>query len=297
MTNRHLGILAERLDCKPWAMEPHALRKYTSKIIIDADVSEPEPLQPYAANVSGSQAAKLDVSRASGSVAVVPIRGSIEHHRSWWADTSVDDIGATIGGLVADDKIGAIVLAWDSPGGNVEGVPELADSIRGYRGTKPIYSISDAEQFSAAYWLGSAASKSFVTPSGAVGSIGVWTMHIDSSKQMETAGLDITMISAGKYKVEGHPFEPLGDEARASIQADVDQYYDMFVDSVARNRNRRTNTVREGFGQGRTVMAPQAAESGMVDGVATLSELLGAIVPRKRGMSRAEARLKIEMAS
>ena len=69
--------------------------------------------------------------------------------------------------------MGQIIFDLDSPGGVVYGVPELAAKIRAFRNTKPIYAVANSEAGSAAYWIGSAASKFYVTPSGQVGSIGV----------------------------------------------------------------------------------------------------------------------------
>jgi ClpP class serine protease len=80
------------------------------------------------------------------------------------------------------------------------------------------------------------------------------------------------------------------------MQADVDKYYGMFVDSVAKNRGISSAAVKKNFGGGRTVMAKDAMEPGMVDGIATLTDLLGAIVPCKRGSARATAEAQIMLA-
>jgi ClpP class serine protease len=63
------------------------------------------------------------------------------------------------------------------------------------------------------------------TPSGDVGSIGVITAHEDLSTAQEMLGVKTTLIAAGKYKGEGHPFAPLDTEARAAIQRRVDEAY------------------------------------------------------------------------
>ena len=81
--------------------------------------------------------------------------------------------GAAFDRAAADSSIGAIVLNIDSPGGSVYGVEELADKIYKARGTKPVYAVANSLAASAAYWIGSAASQLYVTPSGEVGSIGV----------------------------------------------------------------------------------------------------------------------------
>jgi len=300
MNKTHLQNMAARLDSELWAMEPNALRQLAAKLDATSDAekkTKPKPPAPYTATPDGCvYGAKLKVPRAAGAVAVYPLRGVIGQHQSWFTDVSTESIADTLGGLVANDKVGAIVLAWDSPGGTVSGVPELCEQIRAFQSVKPIYSISDASMYSAAYWLGTAATNTFVVPSGGVGSIGVWTMHMDLSKAYDEIGIDVSLISAGKHKVEGNPFEPLSEEAREAIQADVDEYYTMFLDGVAKNRGVRSSVVESDYGEGRTVLAKAALESGMVDGVTTLPELLGALVPKRRGSSVAAADLAIELA-
>ena len=297
-----VGELLTRLNRDPWALRPEAFDRLLGTVLmVDR---EPPELQArlYEAGSLDMQAGKLDVPRSSGTVAVVPIVGVIDQRRNYWGNVFTDELGPMLDSLVANESIGAIVLDVDSPGGSVSGVPELAEHIRGLRGTKPIYSISNPQMASAAYWLGTAADKTFVTPSGEVGSIGVWTMHIELTKMLEEWGVKITGISAGKYKVEGNWWEPLGDEAKASMQADVDAYYGMFLDAVAKNRGRRSSTVQREFGEGRMVMAegtednPGAVKRGMADGIATLPDLLGALVPKRRGTSVVSASLDIALA-
>ena len=296
-----------RIAATPWAMLPTALRTVWSRghetdreaPKLSAVMFNADSWDAYCVKVGEPEAASLDVPRASRIVAVVPVYGVIDKSRVYFADVFADELSALLGTLVANQDIGAIVLDWDSPGGAVYGIPELADQIRSYRSVKPIYSIATGDMASAAYWLGSAAAKTLAAPSARVGSIGVWTAHADFSKALEEVGIDVTLISAGKFKVEGNPFEALGDEARAAIQSEVDAYYDKFAEGAAKNRNRRASTVKSGFGEGRILVAERALDEGMIDGIATLPQLLGAIVPRRRGSkaATARARLAIEEAS
>ncbi len=50
------------------------------------------------------------------------------------------------------------------------------------------------------------------------------------SKALDQEGVKVSLISAGKYKVEGNPYETLGEEARSAIQSRVGDYYDAFVE-------------------------------------------------------------------
>jgi signal peptide peptidase SppA len=223
------------------------------------------------------------------------VYGVIESKRIYWGDVFTEELGSLLATLVANPDIAAIVLDIDSPGGSVYGVQELADQIRGYRSSKPIYSVATGMEASAAYWNGSAATKAFASPSSQVGSIGVWTAHVDISKMLEEWGVKITLVSAGKYKVEGNMFEELGEEAKAAIQGEVDVYYGHFAEGVAKNRNRRASTVKGGFGEGRLLVAERALDEGLIDGIATLPEVLGAIVPRRKGSRSASARARLAL--
>lgn len=99
------------------------------------------------------------------------------------------------------------------------------------------------------------------------------------------------MISAGKYKTELNPFEPLSDEARAALQARVDAVYALFVGDVAKGRGVSASDVRSGFGEGRLVDAKAALKMGMVSKIATLDDVLarfGAVAPSPRGAMAAD---------
>jgi len=188
-----------------------------------------------------------------------------------------------------DQSVTRIVIDVDSPGGAVAGVPELAAEIRAARGAKPITAVANGLAASAAYWLATQADEVVITPSGEVGSIGVFAAHIDMSRALDQAGITPTLISAGKYKTEGNPYQPLSDEARAAIQARVDDFYGMFVKDVAKGRGVSVDAVRFTFGEGRTVGARQAVDLGMADRVATLAEVLrGAPAPAGRSSMSAE---------
>ena len=214
-----------------------------------------------------------------GKVAVVELRGTILPRLSGLAamsgGMSLERLQTTLRELDADTNVDTIVLDIDSPGGTVTLVEETADVIRSLN-TRTV-AVANGMAASAAYWLATAADELVVTPSGEVGSIGVWTAHTDISAAERAAGRRTTLIRAGKYKIEGHPFGPLSDEAKANMQERVDAIYDRFVADVAAGRNTTDARVRERFGQGRMVMAQDALARGMVDRVAPLAEVLAGL--------------------
>jgi signal peptide peptidase SppA len=187
--------------------------------------------------------------------------------------------------------VGQILIDIDSPGGSVYGVVELADEIQSARSQKRIVAVANSLAASAAYWIGCSASEFYVTPGGEVGSIGVWQAHQDYSQALDEAGVKTTLISAGKFKVEGNPYSPLNDEAQSFMQSRVDEYYAAFTKAVARGRGVPISQVREGMGQGRVLGAAAALAQNMVDGIATFNDVLkqmrrDAKQPARAGASR-----------
>jgi signal peptide peptidase SppA len=222
--------------------------------------------------------------RAGGAVAVIPLTGVITPRGSFLSML----FGGGGGGLVdfrenfrqavVDPDVGAIVLDVDSPGGLIDLVPETAEEIRAARGDKPIIAVANTMAASAAYWIASQADELVVTPSGDVGSVGVYMVHEDWSGWNENQGILPTYISAGRYKTEGNPDEPLSDDARADWQQEVDDLYAMFVGAVAAGRGVPEATVRDGYGEGRTLLAERALAAGMVDRIDTIESVVGGLL-------------------
>lgn len=186
---------------------------------------------------------------------------------------------------MADDEIGAIIIDIDSPGGVTDHIPEAAAEVRNARGQgKPIIAQVNTLAASAAYWIASQADEIVVTPSGTAGSIGVYGTHRDISKLQDELGIKTTLISAGKFKVEGNPFEPLGEEARGHIQEVVNYYYDAFTADVALGRGVKQSDVMDGFGEGRALPAKMAKTAKLVDRIETLGETVARVASRSRSV-------------
>lgn len=265
------------------AEQPWAIRPATLAVIIDLLALRAGGVRLEQAEIDDRLAAAQargprTGARAAG-VAVLPVYGILAPRASIFAQTStsgtgVDQLRAALRDAVANPEVGSILLDIDSPGGQVDQIPEFASELREARKSKPIVAVANTDAASAAYWLGAQASEFYVTPSGQVGSIGVFSAHEDVSALQEREGRKISLVSAGKYKVEGNPFEPLGVEARENLQSVVNGYYDMFLRDVARGRGVELDKVRKGFGQGRMVMPKAAVEEGMVNDIATFDEAL-----------------------
>ena len=288
--------LIEEASRTPWAILPSSLTVLAHVLMRSALQLEPESgvREQVAADVEArAQRRDQAAAMAGDGIAVLPIYGIFSQHSgvqdvSGPGMVSADAMTGALSMLASDDSVSGIVLDIDSPGGAVYGVPELADHIKAVERVKPVYAVANATAASAAYWVGSQANKLFVTPSGQAGSIGVYAAHEDLSKALDAEGRKVSLISAGKYKTEGNPFEPLSADARAHVQAQVDDFYGQFTRDVARGRNVPVDQVRSSMGEGRLLNASAAKAAGMVDGVATLPQVI-ATMRRDLAMQRSPA--------
>ncbi|OGB08002.1 MAG: Clp protease ClpP [Burkholderiales bacterium RIFCSPHIGHO2_02_FULL_64_19] len=172
---------------------------------------------------------------------------------------------------IVDARVRSTILALDTPGGSVIGTPEMAAAVHELAKIKPIVTHSDGALASAGYWIGSAANAVYVSgPTVQAGSIGV---VIDRTFNPNSA-LREESIVAGRYKRLVKSNEPLSDEARAIVQADVDYVYSLFVDAVAQYRDTTAQQVLDRMADGRVFRGQQAIDAGLVDGVSTLDALV-----------------------
>lgn len=272
-----------------WAIQPTKLVELLSVLAYRAagHAFTPEEIAARLGDAGGGSSAT-----SSGAIAVIPISGVIAHRMGGMDEssggTSAERIGKTLDRIAADPQIGTIVYDINSPGGTVPGIQELAAQMWALRGQKTQIAQVNSLAASAAYWLASQCDEIVSLPSGTAGSIGVFTVHQDLSKALAQEGIDVTLISAGKYKVEGNPFEPLSDEAKAVLQGRVDAAYAQFTKDVARGRGVSVADVRSGYGEGRALSAKEALAAGLIDRIATMDATLSRLTGKSSSALRAE---------
>ena len=294
-------LLSEFLTT-PWALMPERLQAM-SGILTRWSAGEPpndETLFQVNTDRLIRDTRKQMAAASTGTgIAVLPLygvvtqRGNMVDDISGPGSTSTQQFTSVLRQMLTDDTVGQILIDIDSPGGSVYGVSELASEIVKARTQKPVIAVANSLAASAAYWIGCSASEFYVTPGGEVGSIGVWQAHFDYSKALEEEGVKPTLISAGKFKVEGNPYVPLDEQAQAFMQSRVDDYYNAFVEAVAVGRGVSISDVRDGMGEGRVLGADAALAMNMVDGISTFDEVLAKMQSSiKTSVPRGQSRLK-----
>lgn len=260
------------------AIEPETYRRWLDQIGEQAPIVE---------TFTAEAAARLVPGRKSvGDIAVIRLSGFITQKPNLFSmlfgGTSSEAFAGEVASAMRDESIGAVVLHVDSPGGSVFGVPEAAATIRAAKGAKPLVAVADPFMASGAYQLASQADEVVASPSALVGGIGAFAIHVDESAAIEAAGLKVTEIAYGRRKVEESSLKALSDEAMASVQARVDYYGRLFEADVSKGRKVSIETVRSRYGEGSVFVAPAAKETGLVDRVATLEEVIAGLARGRR---------------
>lgn len=217
--------------------------------------------------------------RVHEGVAIITIVGSLCNRGAWIGASSglvsYEGIMHQLSTATADERVKSILLDMQSPGGEAIGCFEVAAAVRKAATQKKVVGLVNGMACSAAYAILSGCTERYTTPSGISGSIGVVMMHMDFSRYLANEGVKPTFIHAGAHKVDGNPYEPLRDDVKADLQAEVDQFYDAFVSCVATGTRLSEKAIRAT--EARTYIGEEAVKVGLVDKVATIEEIIEAM--------------------
>lgn len=217
-------------------------------------------------------------------VAVLPVRGPIFRYANLFAEisgaTSVSTLAKDLTVAVEDPSVRAILLEVDSPGGEVDGIQELAGMIANCGKKKHTVAYVSAKAASGAYWLASACDEIISAQLGLVGSIGCVATIRDRSKRDERDGITTYEFVSSVSPKKRPDLET--ESGREQIQTVVDAIGEIFVADVARYRNVSTEDVLKKFGQGGVMLAEPAMKVGMIDSVGTFEDTVAALAARDR---------------
>ena len=212
-----------------------------------------------------------------GDVGVIKISGSLIPGEAgflrYFGITGYGDIKAAVLEGIADKGAKSLMIYSDSGGGSVAGVEDAEAFIRSASMVKPMNAFSEFSA-SAAYWLTSAAGHITAASTSINGSLGVIRVVTEYSKAFEKEGVTTTVMRAGRYKALGNPYEPLSEDGKAEIQAKLDDLYQLFMGTVARNRGTTAIIADQVMGQGREFLGKRGLDAGLVDAIGDLEDAL-----------------------
>lgn len=212
-----------------------------------------------------------------GDVGIIKIEGSLVPGEAgflrYFGITGYGDIKAAVLEGIADKGAKSLMVYSDSGGGSVAGVEDAEAFIRSASMVKPMNAFSEFSA-SAAYWLTSAAGHITAASTSINGSLGVIRVVTEYSKAFEKEGITKTVMRAGRYKALGNPYEPLSEDGKAEIQAKLDDLYQLFMGTVARNRGTTAIIADQVMGQGREFLGKRGLDAGLVDAIGDLEDAL-----------------------
>lgn len=212
-----------------------------------------------------------------GALGVIPVRGVIGSHMSsletMCGGYDVAQLTHDLETAREDSSIKRVLVDFHSPGGTVTGVPEAAKVFRALGKEKDTFAFTNGQSASASFWLMSQANHVYMTESAGVGSIGVYLALLDRTEGMKVRGERLQLFKAGKHKAMGLPGNPLTEDDKVLLQAQVDKTYAKFTGAV---KGARPGVSSETM-QGQMFTGADARDAKLVD---SLVSSLGALVSR-----------------
>lgn len=172
-----------------------------------------------------------------------------------------------------DDRIKAVVININSPGGAVGPSQEIYAAIKAFRAEtkKPVICSSSGLLASGAYYAAVGCDKIVVSSGSLVGSIGVIMEFANLEKLYDWAKVTRYSITTGKYKDSGAEYRQMRPDERALFQDLINDVYGQFVQAVADGRNLKVDFVKQ-YADGRVMTGSQAVKLGFADAEGTLED-------------------------
>ena len=212
-------------------------------------------------------------------IAVVRVEGTIQEQTETGVFEIVEGYQHTdtmdyINQLMQDENNRGILLYVDSPGGTVYESEELYDKLMEYKEYtgQPVWTYMAHYAASGGYMISVASDEIYANKNTTTGSIGVIMSGYDLSGLYEKLGIRYVSITSGEMKDSSQ----LTEEQIALYQEQVDEYYETFVDKVAKGRGMSKEEVKA-LADGRTYTAKQALERGLIDEISSYEEMTGAM--------------------
>lgn len=209
-------------------------------------------------------------------VAVIGIHGPIFPRADLFTEMSggeaISTLSKDFNKALENPFVHSIIFDIDSPGGFLAETDDFSKMIFAAQAIKPIISVVTGYGASGAYWIGSSSSELVATRTASVGSIGVIAAVRDTTERDRKAGIENIDIISSVSPLKRTDLRT--EEGRIGIQKIIDDLGIIFAESVARNRGTKFKDVVTNFGRGEMLLAKDALEVGMIDGISTLENII-----------------------
>jgi protease-4 len=170
-----------------------------------------------------------------------------------------------------DDKVKAVVLRIDSPGGVVGPSQEIWSAVKRLKEKKPVVVSMGSVAASGGYYIAAPATLIYANPGTITGSIGVLMKFSNLEGLMGKVGMKSFTLKTGKFKDVGSPSRTMSDDEKAMLQSVIENTHSQFVKAVAEGRRLSEEKVRE-IADGRIFSGEQAVANKLIDRLGTMQD-------------------------
>ena len=175
------------------------------------------------------------------------------------------------------NSLQAVVLNINSSGGT----PAQCEILTNYLQRKaaeakvPIFAFVEDRATSGGYWLACAASEIYAAKTSIVGSIGVVTMSFGCAELMKKVGVEARTFTSGEKKAMLNPFEPVKESDATTIERNLGEVHQAFIDHVKESRDLRLQGDESTLFSGEIWTARTAIDLGLIDGIDQAEAFIG----------------------
>lgn len=194
-----------------------------------------------------------------------------------------EDISEDLLDIADNDKIKAVVLRINSPGGSAYGSEQIWKAISVVKSKKPIVVSMGDYAASGGYYIACNTDRIFAQPTTLTGSIGIFGIFPNIGGLTDKLGIKFDNVKTNKYSDFGATYRPMNTEERAILQRYINNGYELFTKRCAEGRNMNIDSLKA-IAEGRIYSGTDAMRLGLVDEMGGLEEAI-AFAAKKANIS------------
>lgn len=173
--------------------------------------------------------------------------------------------------IAEDDRVKAVILRVDSPGGTTVGSEQVYQDLRTIAKKKPVVCTMRTYATSGGYLSAIGADYIFANRGTLTGSVGVIMQTAEVSELINKLGVKPITVRTGEMKAAPSPFETFTPKQRVVIEGVINDFFGYFVDLV-KKRRKLTDDQISIIRDGRVVSAGEALKLGLIDAIGNESD-------------------------
>ena len=216
-----------------------------------------------------------DVKESEGKIALIALRGIITSAEPGAiGESAIDDIKLQLKQAGDDEKVKAVVLYVDSPGGEVTASDIIYNAVRKVRDQqkKPVVVYMGSLAASGGYYVACGGSWLIANETTLTGSIGVIMQSLNYEQLFGKLGLSTVTFKSGQFKDMLSGSRQMTDAEKEYVQSLIMQTYGKFVGIVARERKLDENELRNGLADGRVISGKDARDAKLVNSLGEIED-------------------------